>query len=412
MSKDTTIVKLLEEPTISAYDRYMTRNYPRFPVVMTEGRGCRLKDSTGKSYLDLFAGFGAGILGHCHSDLVAAATKQVDKLWHVGNLLHTEPQVRLARQIAEKGFAGVSFLGHSGSDANEAAFKLARLYGQGKRHKVIATLGAFHGRGFAAMMATGQEKVRAGFAPYVPGFIHVPYNDLAAMERAIDPETVAIIVEPIQGEGGVNVPADDYLPGLRRLCDEHDLLLILDEVWTGCGRTGKWFAYQHSGIEPDVMTLGKAVGCGLALGVMCCQPRLADLFDTAKQGVVRHATTLGGNCVTAAVSAAMFEVLERDGLVPRAGKLGQMIAQRLRAFGDKTGIVGEVRGKGLFIGVQLQPGDLWFENASDVVKRCLERGLLIGSAQERVLRLAPPLTVTEEELDEGLSVLEEVLVGG
>ena len=406
------MLKATEDPVLASYDRYLTHNYPRFPVVMTEGRGCRLKDSAGRSYLDLFAGFGAGILGHCHTDLVAAATKQVNKLWHVGNLLHTEPQVRLARQIAEKGFGGVSFFGHSGSDANEAAFKMARLYGQGRRHKVIATLNSFHGRGFAAMMATGQEKARAGFAPYLAGFVHVPYNDLAAMERAIDDETVAIIVEPIQGEGGVNVPGDDYLPGLRRLCDEHDLLLILDEVWTGCGRTGKWFAHQHWGIEPDIMSLGKAVGCGLALGVMCCQPRLADLFDTAKQGGVRHATTLGGNCVTTAVSASMFEVLERDGLVGRALRAGEQIMQRLRAFGDEHGLIREVRGKGLFVGIELHPGEGWFENAAEVVSRCLDRGLLIGAAQDQVLRLAPPLIVTDEEIDEGLGALEEVLLHG
>ena len=241
-------------------------NYPRVGITVVEGSGCEFTDSTGRRYLDLFSGFGGTILGHCHPELVAAATEQAGKLWHVGNLLDTEPQTLLAEAIATHGFGGRSSFGHSGSDANEAAFKLVRLYGRrdgGNRYKVIATERGFHGRGFAAMNATSGEKARKGYDPFLEGFSHVPYNDLAAMEAAIDDRTAAIIVEPIQGEGGVHVPDDDYLPGLRALCDRHDLLLIVDEVWTGCGRTGEWFAYQHSGITPDIMTLGKAVGCGL-----------------------------------------------------------------------------------------------------------------------------------------------------
>jgi predicted acetylornithine/succinylornithine family transaminase len=402
--------KPTSEPTIERHDQFMTLNYPRHPITMVQGRGCYLTDSAGKRYLDLFSGFGAGILGHCHPDLVAAAEAQIKKLWHVGNLLHTEPQTRLAEQIAAKGFGGRSYFCHSGSDANEAAFKLARLYGRGHRYKVIATLGSFHGRGFGAMMATGQDKVRIGYEPYLPGFEHVPYNDITALVRAIDDQTVAVIVEPIQGEGGVNVPDSDYLRELRRVCDEHDLLLIFDEVWTGCGRTGQYFAYQHWNVVPDMMTLGKAVGCGLALGVMVAHPRVADLFSTKEYGGVPHATTLGGNCVATAVSAKMFEVLERDQLVPRATVLGEQITQRLRDFGA-GGLVRQVRGKGLFIGAQLNPDGAWFDKAGDVVNRCLEQGLLIGSAQQDVLRLAPPMNVTDSELDQGLSILERVLKG-
>jgi len=399
----------MTDPVIARHDRFMTLNYPRFAITMVEGRGCNLTDSTGKTYLDLFSGFGAGILGHCHEDLIAAATKQINKLWHVGNMLHTEPQTHLAEQIADKGFGGRSFFCHDGSGANEAAFKLARLVGGGKRHKIIATLGSFHGRGFAAMMATGQEKVRQGFAPFLPGFEHVPYNDIKAVARAIDEETAAVIVEPIQGEGGLNVPDEDYLKQLRRLCDEHEVLLIVDEVWTGCGRTGKWFAYQHAGITPDIMTLGKAVGCGLALGVMCAAEHIAEAFDSKEYGGVPHATTLGGNCIATAVSARMFEVIERDDLMKWATSVGEHTVKRLTEFGQKTGLITNVRGKGLFIGIELDLEACPFDKAGDVMAHCLEHGLLIGAAQNHVLRLAPPMIVNEDEMDRGLTLLENVL---
>lgn len=404
------------DPTIERHDAFMTLNYSRYPVTMVSGSGCRLTDSDDRSYLDLFSGFGAGVLGHCHDDLVAAATKQINKLWHVGNLLHTDPQTRLAEHISEKGFGGRSYFCHSGSDANEAAFKLARLYGKQNpgnastehgRYKVIGTDVSFHGRGFAAMMATGQDKVRKGFDPFVGGFTHVPYNDLPAMADAVDDETVAIIVEPIQGEGGINVPDDKYLAGLRKLCDERDLLLIADEVWTGCGRTGKWFAYQFAGIEPDVMTLGKAVGCGLPVGVMCAHPRIADLFSFADYGGVPHATTLGGNCVSMAVAARMFEVIERDNLLHEAASLGEQIMNRLRIFANDTGLIRDVRGRGLFIGFTFE-GET---KAADIARTALERGLLIGTAQQQVVRLAPPLVVSDDELDEGLTLLESILRG-
>lgn len=397
------------DPIIARHDAYMLANVPRYPIALVEGRGSWLTDSKGKRYLDLFSGFGAGILGHCHPDLVEAGARQMNKLWHVGNLLHTEPQTLLAEHISQKGFGGKSFFCHSGSDANEAAFKLARLHGKGRRYKIISTTQSFHGRGFAAMMATGQDKVRHGYAPFLEGFSSVPYNNLEAIRKAIDPETAAIIVEPIQGEGGVFVPSDEYLPELRRLCDKHDLLLICDEVWTGCGRTGKWFGYQHWPIEPDIMTLGKAVGAGLAVGVMCAGPRVSELFNHKNYGGVPHATTLGGNCVAMAVSAAMFHALERDKLVPRAAELSRRISQKLT--GGKIAGIKEVRGKGLFLGIELDPQGRWFTKAADVVNRCLERGLMIGSAQRDILRLAPPMNVTDADLDQGLAILQQVIAG-
>lgn len=401
-------------PIIQRCERHMTANYPRFPVAIASGKGCRVTDAAGKSYLDLFAGFGAAMLGHCHEDLVTAGTKQMNKLWHVGNLLHTEPQTLLAEHIADKGFGGRSFFCHSGSDANEAAFKIARLHGRatGGRYKMLATDNSFHGRGFAAMQATGSAKVREGFDPPLPGFEHVPYNDLDAMAEAIDESTAGIIVEPIEGEGGVHVPDDDYLPGLRKLADEHDLVLIFDEVWTGCGRTGQYFGHQHWGASPDVMTLGKAVGGGLAVGVTCVAERFAEYFGARRMGRVTHATTLGGNCVSMAVSARLFEVLERDELVERARLAGEQIKARLRKFAAKQPIR-DIRGRGLFLGIELDTENegAWFDGGSAVVSQCMERGLMINATQRNVLRLAPPLTISDEQIDEGLTILEEVIAG-
>jgi len=418
---------------IQRHDQFITINYPRYPIAMSHGKGSRLWDADGKPYLDLFAGFGAGLLGHCHSDVVAAVTEQANKLWHVGNLLHTEPQTRAAEAIAKHGFGGRSFFCHAGADANEAAIKLARLYGHanpsrsGPRYKVITCHRSFHGRSFATMFATGQPKVREGFDPGIDAhFIHVPFNDLAAIEQAIDDQTIAVMLEPIQGEGGVNVPDDEYLSGLRRLCDERDLILICDEVWTGVGRTGKWFAHQHwlppenppesapesdhattSTRGPDIMTLAKGVGGGLPVGVMCAGPRVADLYDFTKVGAVKHATTLGGNCLSMAACAAVFQVIERDNLTDHANELSDHIKQRVESFAKHNAIVKAVRGRGLFMGIDLNLPEGMTIGA--IVKTCLERGVLINGTQNTVLRLAPALTITRAEIDEGLDVVEDVL---
>ena len=403
---------------IARHDAHLSNNYARFPVAMVRGEGVELRDADGKRYLDLFAGFGGSVLGHCHPDLIEAVTEQAKLLWHAGNQFHTEPQTRLAEAIAKRGFGGKSFFCHSGADANEAAIKLARLYGQanpgrsgGQRYKVISATNSFHGRTFGTMPATGSPKVREGFGPMTPGFDHVAYNSLDAVTQAIDDETVAILVEPIQGEGGINVPDAGYFRGLRELCDEHDLLLIADEVWTGCGRTGHYFGYQHWGVEPDLMTMGKGVGGGMALGAMCAHPRVAELYDWRKWGVAKHASTLGGNCLAAAVSARVFDVMERDGLVAHAAKLGESAMHRLRRLGDETGTITDVRGRGLFIGIELAVGRGWFAGGGDVVKRCLERGLIINATQGNVLRLAPALVLQQTQLDEGLDLLESVIRG-
>jgi len=408
---------------IKRRDAFMCRNYPRYPIAMVRGEGVSVWDADEKQYLDLFSGFGATLLGHGHPDLIDAVTEQAKTLWHVGNLFHTEPQTRAAEAISKFGFGGRSFFCHSGADANEAAIKLARLYGKAKsgnmtaatgRYKIISTHRSFHGRSFGTMPATGQPKVREGFEPALSGYVNVEYGDVQHVADAIDDETVAVIVEPIQGEGGVNVPPDNYLPDLRKLCDEHDLLLICDEVWTGCGRTGKAFAHQHwlsAEQAPDIMTLGKGVGGGLAVGVMCARPHVAELYDAAKAGGVKHATTLGGNPLSLAVTARIFEVMQRDNLVQRAAELGGKIAERLRSFAASCEAVREVRGKGLFVGVQLDPDRGWFDSGTDIVNRCLEQGVIINCTQQTVLRLAPALTVPEQQVHDGLDVVERIIKG-
>ena len=407
---------------IDRHDRYMSINYGRQPIAMARGWGATLEDVEGNQYLDLFAGFGGCLLGHCHPDLVAALTDQANKLWFAGNLLHTDPQTRLAEAIATHGFGGRSFFCHSGADANESAIKLARLYGaahpgkQGPRYKVISATDSFHGRSFGTMAATGQTRVYERFEPLPPGFMHVPFNDLQAIENAIDEETVAVLVEPIQGEGGVNVPSDDYLPGLRKLCDKHDLLMMCDEVWTGCGRTGRWFAHQYwcaAGQEPDVFTLAKGVGGGLPVGVMCAKDSVADLFHHRHYGGAIHATTLGGNCLSMAVAAKIFDVIERDNLLEHARQLGEHAMQRLRKLAADCPAVTDVRGRGLFVGAELDPqaSGASFEQPTDIVARCREQGVLTNVAHGRVLRLAPAMVITRDELDRGLDVIEQAIRG-
>ncbi len=419
----TTAQESLTREIIERHDQFMVGNLNRYPVAMVRGQGSRLWDAQGRAYLDLFAGFGGSILGHAHPDLVRAVSAQAAQLWHVGNLFHTEPQTHLAEHIAKKGFGGRSLFSHCGADANEAALKLARLYGKARpgraagahgRYKVLSTIHSFHGRFFGSMMATGQDKVRHGFEPLLPGFGYVPYNDLAAMAKAIDGETVAIMVEPIQGEGGINMPGEAYLAGLRRLCEEHDLVLIFDEVWTGCGRTARWFAYQHWNVTPDIMTLAKGVGGGLPVGVMCAGPKVAEYFTPrVNHGVVAHATTLGGNCLSMAVAVAVFEVIERDGLLAHAAALEKQAVDRLTAFARTHPQVKTVRGKGVFLGIELDPKapGAWFKSATEVVSRCMDQGVLINGTQDVVLRLAPPLVLTPAELHEGLDVIERIIAG-
>jgi len=375
--------------------------YARNPVAFVRARGCELWDADGKRYLDFFAGLAVNNLGHCHPAVVEAVAAQAATLMHTSNLYHTIPAGEIAALLCQHSFAGRAFLCNSGAEANEAAMKLARRWGHsqdGSRYEIIATVGSFHGRTFATLTATGQEKYHTGFLPLLPGVRLVPYDDLAATAAAIRPETVAIMVEPVQGEGGVVVPRDDYLPGLRRLCDERSLLLILDEIQCGLGRTGRLWAHEHAGITPDIMTVAKALGGGLPIGAMLASAPVAAAFTPGS-----HGSTFGGNPVTCAAAAAAVQVLAAPGLLEHVRAMGQHFRARLDALAARFRAVRQVRGMGLMLAAELdRPG-------SGVVQRCLADGLLINCTADRVLRFLPPLVIRRAEIDEGFVILERAL---
>jgi acetylornithine/N-succinyldiaminopimelate aminotransferase len=382
--------------------RYHTPNYGRTPICLVRGDGMRVWDSDGREYLDFTSGLAVTALGHCHPRVTGAIQEAAGTLLHVSNIFHTAPQIHLAKLLCEHSFADRVFFCNSGAEANEAALKLARKYGKERhasdRYEVIAMRDSFHGRTLATVTATGQEKYQHGFEPLMPGFKHVPYNDLKAVERAMDSRTAAVLVEPIQGEGGVNVPDDGYLPGLRKLCDEAGALLILDEVQTGVGRTGRLWAYQHSGIEPDIMTVAKALANGVPIGAMLAREDVARVLTPGT-----HASTFGGTPFVASVALAALSTVIGDKLPERADRLGRDLMDGLRAMARKRSIIRAVRGKGLLIGAELS------QPAGPVVDACRERGLLVLTAGERVLRLAPPLIVEEQDCQRALATVDAVL---
>lgn len=390
MAKNAELVKLTNE--------YLIANYGRLPMAMVRGAGAKVWDADGKEYLDFFAGFGAGgVTGHCHPAVVSAVKAQADELLCCGNLFTNAPQVELARRITENAFGGKVFFCHSGAEANEAALKLARLAAGAGRYKIISFSNCFHGRTMGALSLT-PEKFQKGFEPMLPGNVQVAYDDMDAVAAAVDDETAGVIVEPIQGEGGVNVPQPEFMRGLRALCDEKSLLLICDEVWAAPARTGKWFAYQHYGVEPDIMTLGKAIGGGLPVAACVASPKYADVLVPGT-----HGCTLGGNPLCAAAGAAVMKLIEDENLLAAAEAKGAACVEAVRSAG--AGKVKQIRGKGLMIGIELDcPG-------KEVFNACLDRGLIINCTQETVLRLAPPLTISEADLNAGLEILIEVLKG-
>jgi predicted acetylornithine/succinylornithine family transaminase len=383
-------------------------NYARVPVVMVRGEGCRVWDADGREYLDMFAGFGGGILGHCHPALVRAATDQANKLWHVGNTFHSEPQVEFAERLNKTAFRGQAFFCHSGAEANEAACKLARLRGHDKspkRWKIISFNKSFHGRTLAMIAATGNPKVKDGFEPAVPGFINVEPNFDAVM-AALDDETAGILMEPIQGEGGVNLWPDDLPRKLRNLCDERGLTLIFDEVWTGCGRTGKWFAHQHftgndgRSIVPDIMTMGKAIGGGLPVGAMFAKPEVAALFVPGK-----HGCTLGGNPICMSVSRTIFDIIEKENLIAHSVKMGELAMAKLRGASKIASRITQVRGKGLFLGVELSAPP------EKLLDKALAKGIIVNLTAQKVIRLAPPINIGADEWERGLDVVIDLIAG-
>ena len=382
--------------------KYHTPNYGRTPIVLVRGEGTRVWDSDGREYLDFTTGIAVTSLGHCHPVITGAIREAAATLLHVSNIFHTAPQVHLAKMLVEHSFADRVFFCNSGAEANEAALKIARKYGKERlatdRYEIIATNNSFHGRTLATVTATGQPKYHHGFEPLMPGFKHVPYNDLRAMERAMDSHTAAILVEPIQGEGGVNIPDDDYLPGLRKLCDESGALLIFDEVQTGVGRTGRLWGYEHFGVEPDVMTLAKALANGIPIGAMLCREHVASVLTPGT-----HGSTFAGSAFVTSVALAMLTTVIGDKLPQRAADRGRELVDGLRELGKRLPVIQAVRGKGLLIGIELS------RPAGPVMDACREAGLLVLTAGEKVLRLAPPLVVEPAECRRALEIIADVL---
>ena len=428
------------EETIERFNQYVMANYPRLPLVAVRGEGPYVWDADGKRYLDLFSGWAVTGVGHCHPRLAQAIAEQAGRLLYMPNTWYTEPQGRLAEWIAETGFGGKTFFCNSGAEANEAAVKLARLATPPNKYKIISFENSFHGRTFAAITATAQPKYHQGFQPLVPGFAYAPLNDIEAVAKLADDETCAVLLEVVQGEGGINLVDAEFLRALRNLCDQRGMLLVVDEVQTGVGRCGTWWGYQAVGraegqarsaegeaaagegedallaatqsgagepgegaaaqseIIPDIMTMAKQLGGGTAIGAMCARPKVAEHL---KPGT--HASTFGGNPLAAAAGCAVFEIIRDEDLLANARHMGAYLTRRLLELKQESPVIAEVRGVGLMIGADLT------QNGRDIVAACLEKGLHINCTHDTVLRIMPPLNITKEQLDEGIDILAEAL---
>ncbi len=386
------------QETIALFDKYVIANYGRLNRVIVKGQGCYLYDAEGNEILDMFPGWAVSGIGHCHPRVVEAIQKQAAVLLHIDNTFYSEPQGRLGQLLSERAFGGKTFFCNSGAEANEAALKLARLHTAREKYKFITAEGSFHGRTFATVTATAQPKYHEGFLPLLPGFVYVPYNDVAALKAAFTDEVCAVMVEPIQGEGGINVATPEYLRTIRQLCDEHGAVMILDEVQTGMGRTGKWFAYQHYDVEPDIITMAKALGGGMAIGAMMARAQIAACLKPGK-----HASTFGGNCIACAAGIAVIEAIEEEQLLEQATRVGQYAQQRLRGLKASRPVIDHVRGIGLMIGVQLTSG------GAPIVNRCLEKGLRINCTHDTVIRFMPAMIATESHIDRAIEIFDGVL---
>jgi len=394
----TTIQTPTSAEVVQLFQRYVIPNYTRYPVCLVRGEGSYVWDSEGNRYLDFFPGWGCNLLGHCPPPVVQAVQDQVATLIHVPNTWHVEAQGRWAQKLSEISFGGQAFFCNSGTEANEAAIKLARLHTPRERYKIITFEGGFHGRTLGATAATAQPKYHEGLGPLMAGFVYAPFGDLEAVARLVDDQTCAIMVEPVQGEGGVNLPPDGFLPGLRRLASDHGLLLIFDEVQTGCGRTGHWFAYQHFGVTPDVLTLAKALCGGVAGGALLTT---AEIARSLRPGM--HAATFGGNPLAARAGIAALEMIEREGLLEQARRISDRFRGQLDGLARQCDLVRELRMLGLMIGIELAV------DGAPLVQACLERGLLINCTHGNVLRLLPAMNLAPAQVDEGCAILAEVL---
>jgi len=383
-------------------DQVIAKTYKRFPIVLSKGSGCTLYDTDGRSYTDFVAGIAVCNLGHAHPAIAKALTDQAQSLWHVSNLYYTVPQVDLAAWLVGNSFADRVFFCNSGAEANEAAIKLARKYfndrGQGRRYRIITMEQSFHGRTMGTLSATGQDKIKKGFDPVLDGFDFVPFNDAAALQAKMGPDTCAVMLEPVQGEGGVRCPDPDYLKAVRQLCDENGVLLIFDEIQTGMGRTGKLFAYQNFGVEPDIMTLAKALANGMPIGAMLAKEQVADAF-----GPGAHATTFGGTPLVTAAALKVCQTLVEGKVIDQGRVAGDYFRESLRQLKQRHTAVLDIRGLGLLLGIKLD------FNAEYMVGRCMEQGFLINCIQENILRFVPPLIIEKAQIDALVDCLDELL---
>jgi len=388
------------EETINLYNKYVIGSYSRNPITIVKGKGSWVWDANGKKYLDLFPGWGVNGLGHCHPQIVKAIKKQAKTLIHMPNNYYIKPQGKLAELLIKNSFKGKCFFCNSGAEANEAAIKLARKYGnQNGKNEIITCFNSFHGRTITTITATAQPKYQQGFEPLVPGFKYVPFGDITALRKTISSTTAAIMLEPIQGEGGIQIAPPEFFHQLRVLCNEQKILLIFDEVQTGMGRTGEIFCYKNFSIEPDIITLAKALGGGIAVGAMIAKEHIADLLTPGT-----HASTFGGNPIACSAGIAVFNTINKYSLIDNTRKLGLYLKNQLiKLMKQYPSIIKEVRGMGLMLGVELNmPG-------AEIVKKCLEKGLLINCTHDTILRIMPAMNVTKKELDFGLKILTDIL---
>ncbi|MCH2571006.1 MAG: aspartate aminotransferase family protein [Planctomycetes bacterium] len=386
------------QQTIEMFQKFVVPNYVRFPVSLERGEGSYVWDAEGNRYLDLFPGWGCNLLGHCPPKVVEAVCEQVRQLIHVPNTWYMEAQGRWAEALSRISFGGQAFFCNSGAEANESAIKLARLHTPEERYKIITFEKGFHGRTIAATTATAQPAYHQGLGPLMAGFVYAPYGDLETVRSLVDEETCAIMVEPIQGEGGINIPDAAFLPGLRALCDEQELLLIFDEVQTGMGRTGQWFGYQHHETVPDVMSLAKALGGGLACGGIMTNTTVA---PSLRPGM--HACTFGGNPIAARAGLATIETLDSEGLLEHTRLMAEQFRERLEALASDTDVIREVRVLGMMIGIELEI------EAAPLVQKCMEQGLLVNATQQTVLRLLPAMNISSEQVEDGCNILSSVI---
>jgi len=379
------------------YSKYIMNTYTHAPVSFARGKGSRVWDLEQNEYLDFFPGWGVSALGHCPPKVVSHVKNQVKKIIHVSNNYYNHLQARCGKMLIKiSRIEGKVFFCNSGAEANEAAFKLARAYGEGRRYKIITMQNSFHGRTLGCISATAQEKYRERFEPIVPGFLHVPFNDIDAVKKAMDEEVIAVMLELVQGEGGINVAGVDFVKELRKICDDKNLLLIVDEVQTGMGRTGEWFSYQHFGIVPDIITVAKGIAGGLPMGVMIAKDAVADCF---KPGM--HASTFGGSPLVCKAALGVIDTIMKEKLLKNVREMGEYLKSCLMELKNKYAIIREIRGIGIMIGVEVE------EKGQEIFNACFEKKLLINLTHGNVLRIMPAINVNRKEINKAVKILDQ-----